>query len=555
MESSLQFIYKKEFWYASCFLANANDGVIKAKEIGAMVKDLAANIKPDDLKRVRDEVVKAAIVEMLKSAAIEVTFHTYIPGFMFQEENTEKEYDTLGFLQFEVEYFKDDPDRKAEITPIMIQQIPSLVQGELATFKQREENRAIDIDTESQLFVFVVSDRTTPEEIQWSQENIKAHKQVLAYWNEIYSGAWPDYNEQLYDLRIEKNLSNRLSELHFIRKNSGFIYMAEENYKLFFDSYMHPFVLLPTARIRAMLYALISINHSLDLLFTEMSSKHAIIDLEVLERKIQSLRLLRGLIQTNMSIIYDELDYNRRQHYTAVLTHLIEEFALEGIIGRIGEKFEVIYNALNEIYDKKDDENEKKTQKGVGMLNILFGMSILQTLAALYLTIRDNISANKPLDITINTIVATVISVVLVIAVITILKGKIEARKFGINFTVDAVITDGKGNVLLVKRALPPFKGYHALPGSFIHEKENHVAALKRTCEEELGVKIKIEKKIGVYAKKGRDPRGNVITTAYKCTVTDGLDKVQGELVPVSKLKDIYLAFDHKKILKDAGFS
>ena len=140
-------------------------------------------------------------------------------------------------------------------------------------------------------------------------------------------------------LRIENNLSNRLSELHFIRKNSGFIYMAEKNYENFFDSYMVKNVLLPTARIRAMLYALISVNHSLDLFFTEMSVKYAIIDLKVLEQKIQNLRLLRGLIQTNMSVVYDELDYNPRQHYTAVLTHLMRMFSLERIIDRIGKKF------------------------------------------------------------------------------------------------------------------------------------------------------------------------------------------------------------------------
>lgn len=90
---------------------------------------------------------------------------------------------------------------------------------------------------------------------------------MIGYWTEIYSGQWEDYSESLYDRRIENNLSNRLSELHLTRRNSGFIYMAEENYRDFFDSYMKEFVLIPAPQMRAVLFALSLINESLDLLF------------------------------------------------------------------------------------------------------------------------------------------------------------------------------------------------------------------------------------------------------------------------------------------------
>ena len=225
-----------------------------------------------------------------------------------------------------------------------------------------------------------------------------------------------------------------------------------------------------------------------------------------------------------------------------------------------GKSFEIIYNSLNEIYDKQNEENEKNTQKGVGMLNILFGMSILGTLASLCLLIRDdffgapNPSQPRPLDFSINAIVTIIISIVLIIAIVTIIKGRIEAKKSGVHYTVDAVISDGKGNVLLVNRHFPPFKDHYALPGSFMHEKENYKDALVRTCKE-IGVKVKIGKKIGVYDEEGRDPRGNVITTAFQCTAIEGLDKTKGTLVPVSKLKEINIAFDHRNILQDAGFT
>ena len=198
MENALEFIYRKEFWYASCFLVNEEDGVKIAKDIEEKVRDFVAKISVDKLEKVRDEVIKAAIIEMGKSADINVSFHPYIPGFRFLEENTTTEYSLLGFLQFEVEYFKSEPERKAEIAPISLQQIPLLVRDLLK--EEAKCNRSMKIDTDSNLFVFVVSDRTVPEDIEWTQANIEQYKHELAYWNEIYSGAWPDYNDQLYKL-------------------------------------------------------------------------------------------------------------------------------------------------------------------------------------------------------------------------------------------------------------------------------------------------------------------------------------------------------------------
>nr|MDO8111734.1 NUDIX domain-containing protein [Candidatus Sigynarchaeota archaeon] len=560
MAESLEFIYKKEFWYVSTFLNSKYvDGAKKAKEIEDLVKKIASGITLDDLKRIRGpqaDKLKDIVIDMGKNASIECKWVAYIPNFPYQDENTDKDYDTLGYFQIEVEYFKDQPAKKKDVTPLTIQQIPILVLAKLSDYERNEDNKYLNIDTESPIFNFVTSDKTVPVEVSWSQENIVKYKRTLGYWIEVYSGAWPDYNEALYDMRIENNLSNRLSELHFIRRNSGFIYMAEENYKNFFDGYMRQFVLDPTPRIRSMLYALISINHSLDLLFTKISSPHGLIDIEVIEQKLVKLRLLRGMIQTNMSVVYDEIDYNRRQHYTAVLNHLINEFQLDGIIGRIAGKFEVIYNAMNELYQKKNEEAEKKTQKGLGMLNILFGLGIVATLSDLIIKTETAITGSITPNFTdawINLIVAIIIGVMFAATLLTIMKGKREATKVGAAYTVDAVIVDGKGNVLLQKRAYPPFKGFYAIPGSFIKESENQREAVLRTVENEVGVKIRIEKKIGVFDKKGRDPRGNVISTAYKCTVTGDLEKCRVELVPFSKVKDLNIAFDHKKILDEAG--
>ena len=549
---TVEFVYKKEFWYVSAFLNEKFiDGANKAKEIQDLVISRISSITSDDLKRVRSDEVKSTIIEMGKNASIVCRWVPYIQNFPYLDENTEKEYNTLGYFQFEVEYFKDQEDRKIEINPLMIQQIPFIVLAKLAEFENRPENKFLNIDNESPIYVFVISNKTMPEEIPWSQGNIEKYKYSIGNWTEIYSGAWSDYNESIYDKRIQKNLSNRLSELHFIRRNSGFIYMADENYKTQFDSYMIQFVLDPTPRIRTILYALMSINHSLDLLFSKVSSPFGLIDVDIIEQKLANLRYLRGAVQTNLSAIYDELDYNRRQHYTAVLTHLINEFQLDRRIERIENKFETIYNAMTELYQNKNEEAEKRTQRGLGMLNVLFGLSIIDTLAS---RIIESINGTIG-DIAwfISMIVIVIIAGLGIITIQTILKGKIDAKKAGASYTVDAVIVDGRGNVLLQKRSYPPFKGFYALPGGFLEQNEKHHDAILRIVKDEVHVKVHIDKKVGVYDKKGRDPRGNVISTAYKCTVTGDLDKSQLETIPYTKVKELKLAFDHKKILDDAG--
>lgn len=71
-------------------------------------------------------------------------------------------------------------------------------------------------------------------------------------------------------------------------------------------------------------------------------------------------------------------------------------------------------------------------------------------------------------------------------------------RKYFAFSCVDLVIFDGK-SVLLTKRTRNPYKGYWHLPGSMIHKTETMQEAAKRSAKEELNLKIKIKKLIGVY--------------------------------------------------------
>ena len=123
--------------------------------------------------------------------------------------------------------------------------------------------------------------------------------------------------------------------------------------------------------------------------------------------------------------------------------------------------------------------------------------------------------------------------------------------------TVDIVIftvQSGTLKVLLVKRAIPPFKGQFAIPGGFVHEEESLVDAALRELREETGVTDVYLEQLYSFGDPNRDLRDRVITVAYfalisadRTPLAAGSDAIEAGWWPVSKLPS--LAFDHASIL------
>ena len=555
MAEDLQFIFKESFWFVSAFL---NTAEVEEENLSSMIQTLIinklGNLKDKDIyrKKLKDE-----IFELAANINISCKWVPLFENFPYKDENSEREYNELGFFQFDVEYFRDNEAKKEKMRPILLQQIPHIVLKTLKEFSEKSGNEAIFLDLESPLYIFATSNKSIPPDISWDVDNIKKYKKVIAYWTVIYSGQWDDYSDALFDRRIRDNLSNRLSEMHFLYRNSAFIYMAEQNYIEFFKHYMIPNVLDPTPRMRAVLFALRSINESLDTLFLKIRSGSPI-SLEMIEDKMKNLGLLRGLIQTRLSAIYNELDYNRREHFTAVLKHLIKEFELNDIVSRVNEKFKIIEGALQELYLQKNKENQERTEKGLSLLNFLFGAGVLADLAAVIL-IALSLEASGLPSIMLHSLIAIFIVGILVITVgyYIFLRFKIKEKK--VVKAVDAIIEDNDGNIILIKRKYPPFRGYYALPGGIVEKDETLKKALIREVKEETNLDVQIIKKIGYYDEKERDPRGTIHSTAYKCKIIGDPSKMKGRddateiiAIPKEKLKEINLAFDHKKMFIDA---
>ncbi|MCJ7500537.1 NUDIX hydrolase [bacterium] len=72
-------------------------------------------------------------------------------------------------------------------------------------------------------------------------------------------------------------------------------------------------------------------------------------------------------------------------------------------------------------------------------------------------------------------------------------------RKKAVRTAVVAVVKNDEGNVLLTKRAIPPYLGKWVMPGGKVDLGEPITSALKREVREEVGLEIHVEGLIDIY--------------------------------------------------------
>lgn len=121
--------------------------------------------------------------------------------------------------------------------------------------------------------------------------------------------------------------------------------------------------------------------------------------------------------------------------------------------------------------------------------------------------------------------------------------------------TVDAIIQNST-SILLVKRSKDPFKNQFALPGGFVNEGETIEEAIKREVYEETSLEVHPIDILGVYSDPKRDPRGHMMTVVFivliiKGNPSAGDDAKEISWIPIQKINDIEIAFDHKLVIHD----
>lgn len=127
--------------------------------------------------------------------------------------------------------------------------------------------------------------------------------------------------------------------------------------------------------------------------------------------------------------------------------------------------------------------------------------------------------------------------------------------------TVDPVIFDNMGRVLVIKRKYPPYEECWSLPGGIVDEGETTSTAVLRELKEETSLWLKgaILHLTGFYDEPNRDPRGDYVSCAYSGIVQhtanikarDDAKEVKW-LLNWANMDPGHFGFDHHKIITDA---
>lgn len=128
------------------------------------------------------------------------------------------------------------------------------------------------------------------------------------------------------------------------------------------------------------------------------------------------------------------------------------------------------------------------------------------------------------------------------------------------NLSIDCVIfgfENSELEVLLIKRAISPQRGWWALPGGFILKEEDLDVAARRILFETSGVTNIYMEQVATFGQVNRFPDRRVITIAYYALINPenyalhpGIDTSEVSWFPLSQIPE--LPFDHNQILHTA---
>ena len=118
--------------------------------------------------------------------------------------------------------------------------------------------------------------------------------------------------------------------------------------------------------------------------------------------------------------------------------------------------------------------------------------------------------------------------------------------------TVDAVVLNDRGEVLLIDRRNPPL-GW-ALPGGFVDVGETLEEAVARELTEETGLRARRVRQFHTYSDPDRDPRHHTVSTVFLVeasgTPTANDDALDAAFFPHDALPEP-IVFDHARIIAD----
>ncbi len=423
---NVQLLFREQWWGANCFTTLIGKELEeKTHLLGKIAQEQLQSLNESDLntKYIPNELDRKSIVNIAHSLRIESSWQVVLANADALVDKVT--YHNLGYILFRIRLSKNAQVTQEKVRPAYLQQIIMLVWNKLT----KDNSQVFKFDELTPPYVFSVCSGYLPSspKIEWTNDAINLNKRELGQWAELYSGQFADYRDDIYQRRVENDLSNRTSEIHLINRNSALIYMEPENYDAYFikdeetpnsTNYMHGSMVNPVNKIRTIAFAMIALNSQLDSNMKNLVDKEYIKKpLKQIKNDLETTTRLKNMLQILLAPFFTDISRSNRQHYTSILSRAVALNDIEAVWGRISQKIEASSHELSTIYDEKQEETTKKQEKALGMVNLILSAGIVFDIVGYIIT-------NDAAGAEIKQIIGVIMGVFLVILLITYFKNR-----------------------------------------------------------------------------------------------------------------------------------
>ncbi|MHA2424537.1 MAG: hypothetical protein ACXAEF_07100 [Candidatus Thorarchaeota archaeon] len=245
----------------------------------------------------------------------------------------------------------------------------------MKNFEELNQKGRIMFDIDSPLYVVLSSDKTEPEVEKWDVPTIQRHKQALGPYLALYSGQWPDYSDTLYNRRIENNLSNRTTELHYYARNSAFLYIEGEGYEKYWN-YVEDVMDPPLVRARGVIFVMLKLQDLIQRFLQELPDLRTQ-DICIIEEKQAELEKTNRSLMQLIAVIRRENMINMRDHARALNDHLIDLFRIEEVLAHVANELNYVHESVQLIYGEKTRDIQENQERLFLYLSIILGASVV----------------------------------------------------------------------------------------------------------------------------------------------------------------------------------
>lgn len=279
-------------------------------------------------------------------------------------------YDVLGFLEIQIEKIP----LETKVQPKAIYEISCMVDSILAELNTEFQDHVL-FDLENPPYLTSVAHGWSGKNVPvWDRKTLEEHKVSVGKWVQFYSGQWPDYSEELWLSRIADNLSSRLTEFHFIRNNSAFIYIPEEGYEEY-RPYMDDHFVYQIIRVKALVFSFYVLNEEID----SLNNKIDQLDegpLKTLEEEIRRVTKFSDSLAVLSAHLFKQRIINRRAHSKLILNTCLETFDLELIQFQVSEKTDRLKARLEEARSTQRAKLSSQQKKWLMILNAMLSSQV-----------------------------------------------------------------------------------------------------------------------------------------------------------------------------------